>query len=70
VPPDLLDFFRAKESASTGFLGGVAVVSGPMRGSARQRQLESIAVVVVLAAIIAMAIWFFFFAHGGLLEGW
>jgi hypothetical protein len=32
--------------------------------------LELIAVAIVLAAFIAMGIWFFFFAHGGLLEGW
>jgi hypothetical protein len=31
--------------------------------------LELVAVVVVLAAVMAMAIWFFFFAHGGLLPG-
>jgi hypothetical protein len=40
------------------------------RGSRVSTSLEFIAVLVVLAAIIAMAIWFFFFAHGGLLEGW
>jgi hypothetical protein len=40
------------------------------RGSRVTNSLEFIAVAVVLGAVIAMAIWFFFFAHGGLLEGW
>ena len=31
--------------------------------------LDLVAVLVVLAAVIALGIWFFFSAHGGMLPG-
>lgn len=33
------------------------------------RPIEAVAVMVVIAAVIAMAVWFLFFSHGGLGPG-
>ena len=39
------------------------------RPQAEATSLEKLAVIAVVAAVIAMAIWFFFFAGGGLGAG-